>query len=278
MKILFASAIMAVLSIAPGTTIASVSAVLLLGQLCCSNYLSASSCYLLLCLCLFMLLLTHAILPQSIEEDSPDITLVSKNHAVQHSLRGSILDKDSTTDEELYSKNGGNCCGVHVGGKCPAGYQSFNGSNGISIGSINGMQMCCLDPQNVVITGDNPMCKGSTRAPPPKPKAQGTIPCTEYGGGAIKSCPQGFDMYNGRSGCTCTPSNARKRLPRMPRKQPRQLPFPTRAPRTQRWSAKCNVVNNAMNRAMGCLNVGDDQSTCEACGCRYVAFTRMCVK
>ena len=37
MKILFASAIMAVLSIASGTTIASVSAVLLLGPLCCAR-------------------------------------------------------------------------------------------------------------------------------------------------------------------------------------------------------------------------------------------------
>jgi hypothetical protein len=35
-------------------------------------------------------------------------------------------------------------------------------------------------------------------------------------------------------------------------------------------------VTNAISRGIGCLSVGDDQSTCEACGCRYVAFVGMC--
>ena len=210
-----------------------------------------------------------------------------EDHAVQHSLRGSTLDEDSTTDEELYSRrwhrhrpnrgfhsSGGNCCGVPVGGTCPAGYESDT-----MIGSMNGMELCCRDLQNVVITGSPPKCKGSTRAPP-KPKAQGAVPCILSGtrqGGTMYSCPDGMVMSLdfGEDGvCTCTPSSARKRPLRMPRK-PRTV---RRAPRAQRWSGQCNVVNNAMSRGIGCLNVGDDQSTCEACGCRYVAPARMCVQ
>ncbi len=324
----------------------------------------------------------------------------SEDHAVQHSLRGSTLDEDSTADEELYGggwgkgwgryvpsnndggssccgvpaggtcpapykspggnvvvmnglefccldphnvvinngvtpmcggstpappkPSGGNCCGVSVGGSCPAGYESDS-----MIGSMNGMELCCRDLQNVVITGSPPKCKGSTRAPP-KPNTQGTIPCTQYGG-VMKSCPQGFDMNDGDDACTCTPSTP------APPKPKAQGPVPctrsnsgynmdcpdgmdmsieganscTCTPRvpqgtipctqyggimkscpqgfdmndgndactcTPKTSSECDVVNNAMNRAIGCLNVGDDRSTCEACGCSYVAPARMCVE
>ncbi len=175
-----------------------------------------------------------------------------------------------------FDSSGGNCCGVPVGGTCPAGHESNT-----MVGSVNGMELCCRG-RNSEITGALPKCKGSTRAPP-KPKAQGAVPCIRSG--TRYSCPSNnMDMTFGGGGgggdgavCTCTPSSARKHLPRMPRK-PRRQPRMPRAPRPQRWSSKCNVVTNAMSRGIGCLNVGDDQSTCEACGCRYVALARMCVQ
>ena len=80
----------------------------------------------------------------------------SEDHTVQHSLRGSILDEDPITDEELYSNNGGsglspNCCFVLVGDNCPAGgYQSTE--------IINGMQLCCIDPQGGAVS-NSPMCR-----------------------------------------------------------------------------------------------------------------------
>ncbi len=81
----------------------------------------------------------------------------SEDHAVQHSLRGSTLDEDSTTDEELYgggwgkgwgryvpgnNDGGSNCCGVPAGGTCPAPYKSPAGN----VVVMNGMEFCCLDP------------------------------------------------------------------------------------------------------------------------------------
>jgi len=191
------------------------------------------------------------------------------------------------------------------------------------------MELCCRDLQNVVITGSPPKCKGSTRAPP-KPNAQGTIPCTQYGG-VMKSCPQGFDMNDGDDACTCTPSTPAPPKPKAqgpvpctrsnggynmdcpdgmdmsidgassctctPRVPQGTIPctqyggFMKSCPQgfdmndgndactcTPSTSSECDVVTNAMNRAMGCMNVGDDQSTCEACGCSYVAPARMCVE
>ena len=38
------------------------------------------------------------------------------------------------------------------------------------------------------------------------------------------------------------------------------------------------VDNNPLGKGMGCLNVGDDESTCKACGCNYVRQARMCVE
>ncbi len=165
----------------------------------------------------------------------------SEDHAVQHSLRGSSASDEDSADQELYGwRDNGTPWSVRPNGT-PWSVRSdgspwWNGNNG----------------------------NGGNKAP------QGSVPCIRSGGSL--SCPNNdMDMTYDGSGCTCTPSSARN-----PRKPAGFIPGPGPRPRPQRGSGQCDVVTNAISRGIGCLSVGDDQSTCEACGCRYVAFVGMC--